>query len=438
MFAAIHTTDVSQTLLLECAREFSPCVESTAAGIVLLDLYGTDRLLGSPQQIGKQIHLRAKDLGFNPNVAVAANPDAAQYAALWFEGTTFIPAGQEAMRLASLPVNVLSPAPEMLETLEAWGIRTLAEFAALPTIALTERLGQEGARLQQLARGGGQRFLIADEPEEDFTAEFEFDDPVETLESLSFILSRLTHELCEGLATRALAASEFRLTLELESYQLRAGEDQEVYEHVWKPPRPTSDAKFLCRLACLDLNEITFEAPIRKVTVEVVPSRLRTTQSELFVPASPEPEKLEIILARIRGVVGGVDDRGILCVGSPQILNSHKPDSFTVQSFSTLPSKQESMLPCVPALALRLFRPELESSVELTGDKPHLVRLWKKHRRVIAASGPWCSSGHWWNRTFTWIRDEWDVALKMPQGVELYRIYLDRLRGKWFIQGAFD
>src|SRR6185437_11802194 len=72
VFAAIHATDVSQALMLECAREFSPCVESTAPGIVLLDLHGTERLLGPSQDVGKQIHLRAQDLGFILHVAVAA------------------------------------------------------------------------------------------------------------------------------------------------------------------------------------------------------------------------------------------------------------------------------------------------------------------------------------------------------------------------------
>jgi len=446
MFACLHAEDVSQPLLLECAREFSPCVESTSPGMVLLDLYGTERLLGLPQDVGQQILRRAKDilgvknkgLDCNPSVAIAATPDAAMYAALGFPGVTFIPVGQEARRLASLPVRLLSPPPEMLETLESWGIRTFGEFASLPSIPVTERLGQEGLRLQKLARGGSERFLVADEPAEDFTAGYEFDDPIETLESLAFILNRMTHDLCERLASHALATTEFRVRLELESRQLRTNEEKEVYEHVWKPPLPTSDAKFLCRLVCLDLNEVAFEAPIKRVEVEVVPSRPRSTQAELFTPASPEPEQLEITLARIRGIVGTADEDGTSCVGSPQVLDTHEPDSFAVRAFSALPAKRSARGPLTPTLVLRLFRPELESAVELTGEQPHFVRLWKKHRRVVAASGPWKSSGYWWNKTFTWIRDEWDVALKMPKGVELYRIYLDHLRGKWFVEGMFD
>ena len=40
--------------------------------------------------------------------------------------------------------------PRLLETLDRWGIRNLRALAALPEVALSERLGQEGLRLQQL------------------------------------------------------------------------------------------------------------------------------------------------------------------------------------------------------------------------------------------------------------------------------------------------
>jgi len=57
---------------------------------------------------------------------------------------------------------------------------------------------------------------------------------------------------------------------------------------------------------------------------------------------------------------------------------------------------------------------------------------------VVAASGPWRASGHWWDRTTGWARDEWDVALKTSEGVGYYRIYLDRIRKQWFVEGKLD
>src|SRR5207245_10702239 len=127
-----------------------------------------------------------------------------------------------------------------------------------------------------------------------------------------------------------------------------------------------------------------------------------------------------------RGVVGGTDADGISCVGSPRLVDSRRPGAFTVQPFSSTTETRSSSSVVAPTVALRVFRPALETFVELTGETPHIVRLWKKYRCVLAASGPWCSSGNWWNST-KWIREEWEVAIKTFEGIGLYRIYLDAL-----------
>jgi hypothetical protein len=80
----------------------------------------------------------------------------------------------------------------------------------------------------------------------------------------------------------------------------------------------------------------------------------------------------------------------------------------------------------------------METNVELAREKPHSVLLGKKSLRVLAASGPWSSSGHWWNRPTAWVHEEWDVALKTSDGMGLYRIYLDRIGKQWFVEGMFD
>ncbi len=37
-----------------------------------------------------------------------------------------------------------------------------------------------------------------------------------------------------------------------------------------------------------------------------------------------------------------------------------------------------------------------------------------------------------------WAREEWDIALKTPAGIGLYRIYRDEIGGQWFVEGMFD
>ena len=93
--------------LLDCAQSFSPCVEDSACDTALLDLAGMESLFGLQPEISRAISIRAATLGLAANVAVASNPDAAVLAARGFPGVTVIPAGKEAERLGSLPLEVL-------------------------------------------------------------------------------------------------------------------------------------------------------------------------------------------------------------------------------------------------------------------------------------------------------------------------------------------
>src|SRR5271168_4128280 len=223
--------------LLDCAQSFSPCVEDAAADTALLDLAGMKSLFGSLPEIACCICRRASDLELDVNVAIASNPDAAVLAARGFSGVTVIPPGGEAESLGSLPVEVLfagsieggereekkkkedeqKKSARLLATLERWGIYNLHALAALPKIALSERLGQEGLRWQQLARGAASRTLVPVEAPPVFEEAVELEYPIVLLEPLAFLLNRLLEQICVRLASRALNTQELRLTLELQN-----------------------------------------------------------------------------------------------------------------------------------------------------------------------------------------------------------------------------
>ena len=100
-----------------------------------------------------------------------------------------------------------------------WSDGVCAIFAALallPEHALTSRLGETGAQLRRLGRGEGMRTLALCEPQSQFEEAMELESPVETIESLSFVLNRLLEQLCARLEARALAVQELRLRLQLE------------------------------------------------------------------------------------------------------------------------------------------------------------------------------------------------------------------------------
>jgi protein ImuB len=443
--------------LLDCAQSFSPCVEDTSCDTTLLDLAGMESLLGSLPEISRAIYDRAAALGLEANVAAACNAETAMLAARGFPGVTVIPQGKEAERLGPLPLDVLFvaqlegeeriAADRLLETLGRWGIRNLRALAALPEVALSERLGQEGLRLQQLARGTASRTLVPVEAPLIFEESVELEHPIVLLEPLAFLLNRLLDQLCARLAFCALATQELRLTLELANLS-RFNQQSEIenlqskicFRRTLRLPLPMLDAKVFLKLLQLDLNAHPPGAPIVKIHLAAEPSRPRSAQGGLFLPPSPEPEKLELTLARIAGMVGESK------VGALELLDTHHPEGFRMQRFGAeVPRKISHETKSDPAreqsavTALRRFRPPLRASVTLENGQPtHLVcRKKEVQGHVLWRAGPWRFSGDWWDHE-AWSRDEWDLALQTGAAIAFFRLVHDLLSGDWFVEGTYD
>src|SRR5260370_8603141 len=88
------------------------------------------------------------------------------------------------------------------------------------------------------------------------------------------------------------------------------------------------DGKVFLKLLRLDLQAHPPGAPIVKIHLSVDPARPRALQSGLFQPVFPEPEKLELTLARIAGIVG--EGRG----GAVELMDTHREGAFSVRPFS--------------------------------------------------------------------------------------------------------
>ena len=202
--------------LLDVGWSVSPRVEDTAADTIVLDLEGLASLFGTDENIARELAQRTTRVGVIPHVAVASNIEVAVLAARGFAGITIIPAGEESARLGSLPIRTLATDVEVLETLERWGVDCLRALAALPVLQLSERLGQEGVRLHQMAQGARVRSLVLAAPNLSFEEEMELEDSVEELEPLSFLLGRLLDQLCARLEARALAVRTIHIRFELE------------------------------------------------------------------------------------------------------------------------------------------------------------------------------------------------------------------------------
>ncbi len=459
MFACIHAPHLPADLsLAEFAYGFSPLVEEANGNRVVIDVDGCELLFGSAYQLATDIARRAKEpkvsggLEGPVNVAIAENPDTAIHAATRLKGITFVSPGEELTCLGEFPIHALDfslvdveqkRADEILETLRLWGIRTFQDLASLPVAGVSERLGQEGVRLQQLAAGKTERHLRVKQPEPVFSNSIELDHALNELEPLSFIFARLLNHTCAALEAYALATNELTVQMQLE--------DQTAHDRTLSLPYPMRDPKVFLKLLLLEMEKHPPQAAVRTVSISCDPVKPRVLQHGLFVPLAPSPDKLELTLARLAKLVGEQN------IGSPVLLDTHRPDAFSVKRFvlddktalrkrrRKTDGNRQSATGDRQCLGFRMFRPPLRAMVQVDRGLPAQISAWDKQRsvygRVVDVAGPWRTTGDWW-RDDRWARDEWDVALELgktgSQQQAVYRIYRELSNGAWFVEGNYD
>src|SRR5688572_15193696 len=369
VFAALFAPSLPMAALVDVARAFTPRFEQMGS-VVLLDASGLSRLFGSAQELGEHLRdaLSKQSPGdTNPRVAIASTQTAASLLALGSPGLTVVMPGKEPIALAPLGVNVLDQferlsdtsasareqsgelrrdrAPEpagagwhhprtthqasrgkrrapdnrLLEILTKWGIRTLGALTALSGPEIHERLGDRGASWQALARGLDARPMVPWVDEIPFEAALELEWPIEGLEPLSFVLARLLEPLAERLERADRGAAAIFTSLRLTS--------RTVYTRTLPLPAPMRDPKTLRTLILLDLESHPPDAPIDIVRVFIEPTPAKVLQWTLLERAQPAPEQVTTLTARLAALMGAGH------VGSPRVVDSWKPGSFTMSDF---------------------------------------------------------------------------------------------------------
>jgi protein ImuB len=428
-------------------------------------------------------------------------------------GLTVVDPGSEAAALASLPVGILEQiyddqtqrpqsaprnihqndsAVSAISALKGWGIRTLGALAALPSAELAARLGQQGLVWQTLARGQDVRPLVPTQPEERFESSVELEWPIEGLEPLSFVLTRLLEPLSTRLERRDRGAAAIHVELGLIKWAGEEGPTHQthpthaVYVRSLQLPAPMRDVRALRTLILLDLESHPPPAAVERVGIRIDPTPGRVLQHTLFTRAHPTPEQLSTLVARLNALMG--QDR----IGRPVLVDTYRPGAFEMQPFATDHDqrgdrgnrREESVKNSASSVgsalnvvsALRRCRHPVPARVAVVDGRPFSVttdRRGFEGGRVLTCAGPWRTSGNWWagkaggerlrpcgaedmrirgdasasvrggggapppviEKWPLWDRDEWDVSLSDRV---VYRIFQDRETEAWFIDAIVD
>jgi protein ImuB len=486
LFACLHAPRGSDGALLALAQAFSPRYERHGGDLIVLDVSGLERMFGHARAIGEAIRREALAQGCPAQVALAGTRTAALLLACACPGLRLVAPGGEAAALAGLPLALVSaavlppvaaPARERVAAaFKAWGVKTLGEVAALPAADLHARIGADGRMWQALARGDDVRPLVPEAAEERFDASLDLEWPIEGLEPLSFVLTRLLEPVTMRLERRDRAVAVLHVRLDLVAVP-----SPEVVTRTIQLPMPVRDVRTLRTLVLLDLEAHPLPAPVERVTLVVDPTPGKVLQHSLFERAHATPEQVSTLLARLGALMG--QDR----IGSPATLDTDHPGAFAMKMFApaAMPSRgaadprrgigvssrrgwgpgadEEAAPAAMPGrgaadprrlgCALRRCRRPVPARVMLAGNRP--VRVTTDRQGFVGgevreAAGPWCASGEWWNAgtpsphqshpthlpDLPWYdRIEWDVVLA-DGGV--YSLFQDRTTGRWFVGGVMD
>src|SRR5579872_6659998 len=455
MYACLYQPPPSveaERALLRVAEAFSPRYECHGAHLITIDVSGLDRLLGPPRVIGEELRRACADRGLRAHVAVAPTWTAAAILAHARAGLTVVSRGGEADALAPIGVGILETiatpgdrgprsendaASAAVAALKRWGLKTLGEFAALPADAVAARLGRASLAWQAMARGADVRPLVPTLEAERFDASLDLEWPIEELEPLSFVLTRLLESLVVRLERRDRGAAVLHVVLRLVT--------REVDARRIELPSPIRDVRTLRTLALLDLESRPASAGIDRVGIVIDPTPGRVLQHTLFTRAHPTPEQLSTLVARLTALMG--QDR----IGAPVEVDSDRPGAFTTTPFATEHAEESNRGDRGDGRehfvsSLRRCRQPVPARVSVdVGGRPSRVTTDRRGfagGSVLACAGPWRTSGEWWESERAgraggagragragWDRDEWDVSLN--DGA-VYRIFCDRASDSWF------
>ena len=490
---------LAPSTLVQIAQEFSPRYERHRDDLVSIDVSGLERLLGPARVIGEELRREAAARGARLHVAIAGTRMAAMILALARPGLTIVEPGGEADALAPIAIGIIEKIDDDIRTQSSqspqknsdpkhsacfacsafkhWGLKTLGELASLPAADLVARLGRQALMWQAMARGEDIRPLVPTLEAERFESSLELDWPIEGLEPLSFVLTRLLEPLSTRLEQRDRGAAVLHVLLRLVT--------RDAHVRRLQLPSPMRDVRTLRTLALLDLESHPPAAAIDRVAIVIDPTPGRVLQHTLFTRAHPTPEQLSTLLARLGALMG--QDR----FGAPAAVDTYRPGAFAMTAFATehKPEARKS------EVRSQKSEDALSSDFRLqTSDFPHVVSAVRRCRypvparvavaegrpvrvatdrrgfaggAVLQCAGPWRTSGEWWSAaagksevgslksdcpsisrtpvsqtsdfrlqtSCFWNRDEWDVALN--DGA-VYRIFQDRVTDAWFIDAIVD
>ncbi|HEX9145441.1 MAG TPA: DNA polymerase Y family protein [Candidatus Binatia bacterium] len=438
----LHAGEVSSaeikkavTTLTFQLMHFSPEVEASALepGVFWLNQTGLDRLYPSAAKWLRALREDTRTHGFDANVVAGFSRFGTYAVAKVTKGTlVFRDEAEERSATEKIPLSRLDIEAEFRDTLFKLGINTIGALLSLPPSGLRERFGAQAHRLYRMAAGELGAPFNPSTPEAPLVQRCILDDPENDAIRLLFLIKQQLHPLLAMLAARVQALATLWLSLLVNK--------QGWLKEPIRPAVPTLDAAQIVDLVRLRLESIKFAAGV--VEIELTAEGSAATAEQLRIFADQPARDLDAAnraLARLRAEFG---DEAVV---HAKLTDGHLPEArFTWEPLSrvNLPQRDLNGLndlnvlnrPIANVLVRRIeAKPILLAGGPYHSHEDGWLLLGPKYGSVDKLTGPYIFSGGWWNRE---IQREYYFA-ETRRGDILW-LYFDRVRRRWFLQGAVE
>jgi DNA polymerase-4 len=209
------------------------------------------------QRIAGELDLTAT-VGVGPNKLVAKIASGLNKP----DGLTVIAADEVEVRLAPLPATVLwGVGPKTAAALlEAFGVKTVGDLAALPLERLTEAYGpRHGAYLHRIARGIDDSPVETEWEPKSLSRERTFQVDLRRLETIREMIARLAAEVAADLRQEGYRAANITLKVRFATFRtLTRSRTLEA---------PTDEGEAIAQVAVALLDRVTVDRPVRLLGV---------------------------------------------------------------------------------------------------------------------------------------------------------------------------
>jgi DNA polymerase-4 len=277
-------------MIMKVFHDFSPLVEALGLDEAFIDLTGTEKLWGPPQEVGEKVKAAILEAtgGLKVSVGISSTKYVAKVASDHDKpnGLTIVPPTEvKAFLWPQSIASIWGVGKLGRKRLSQLGLRTIRDVAQSDPVWLKQSLGSLGDHIYQLCHGIDPRPVITEHDVKSVGAEFTLAKDISGESAIRPHLFRAAEQIAPSLRKKHLVAKGIRVKLKTTGFK--------IITRQIAMTRPSSNAKSLYQAGCELLDRFDLEQDFRLVGMAAfdLHTPIENVQFDLFEDPGSEKER---------------------------------------------------------------------------------------------------------------------------------------------------